>query len=147
MADIATRWSTEDGRGDWALVGPDLAADLEIQTAVILSLFSDRVAGPDDVIPDGTADPQGWWADDAEHPLGSRLWLLDRAKQTDQVLQDARVYAQEALAWLVADGVAASTISEASWVRAGMLGLVVTIFKPDGSSAVFRFESAWLGTV
>jgi phage gp46-like protein len=144
MADIATFWSVADSRGDWALDGPDLAEGADIITAVIISLFTDRQAETSDIIPDGGTDPRGWWGDlGGETLIGSRLWLLDRAKQTDATLANARVYAEEALRWLVADQVVARVTAVASWVRAGFLGLEIVLFKPDGETIPLRFESAW----
>lgn len=71
--------------------------------------------------------------------LGSRLWLLRRAKESPDTLARARHYAEEALAWLVADGAARSIETEAEWVRPGLLGLRVVILRADGS----RFEQAF----
>lgn len=146
MPDIATRWSPVDSRGDWFMDGPSLAEGPDIVTAVIISLFTDREALADDVIPDGTTDPRGWWGDvGTDTRIGSRLWLLDRAKQTDQTLQNARIYAEEALRWLIDDQVVARVTVAARWVRTGFLGLEVTLFKPDGETTPLRFESAWNG--
>ncbi|WP_235210433.1 phage GP46 family protein [Caballeronia sordidicola] len=37
------------------------------------SLFTDRQARADDVIPDGSDDPRGWWRDtDPLHPIPMR---------------------------------------------------------------------------
>jgi len=125
---------------DLALDGFDLASDGSLRTAVILSLLCDRRAEEDDEIPDGTADRRGWWADAyAEREgdrWGSRLWLLRRAKQVPETVRLAREYAEEALAWMVEDGVATSVSVTAEIVRRGVLGLLVRIERPDGR----RFE-------
>ena len=82
MADITTTWSPYNLRGDWTVSNGSLASGNDLETAVIISLFTDRRAAPSDVIPDGTGDPRGWWADvDTNGNLdewGSRLWLIDR---------------------------------------------------------------------
>jgi phage gp46-like protein len=81
-------------------------------TPVLLSLGSDRRAEPDDTLPDAVTEgsiaaglnPRRGWAGDAfdEHGdrAGSRLWLQERDKQTDDVLRRAQDYAREALGWL-----------------------------------------------
>ena len=58
-----------------------------LATAVIVALGTDRLAAPDDILPDpDCTDRAGWWGDmDAEElfngwPIGTRLWLLKRAK-------------------------------------------------------------------
>ena len=65
--------------------------------------------------------------------IGSRLWLLSREKQLAGVLDRARHYAEEALAWLVEDGVATAVSVTASSPRSGWLALEVTITLPDSS--------------
>lgn len=148
MPDITTFWPPGAAGGDWAMAGADLATGLDIQTAVVISLFTDREAGADDLIPDGTQDPRGWCGDaGGETRIGSRLWLLDRAKATQQALSDARAYILEALQWLIDDGVASRVEATVSWIGAGALGAVVTVLKPDGAALVVRFDNAWNGTL
>ena len=145
MPDITTIWDPANGRGDFAGAGADLASGLDLQTAVLISLFTDRSAHPDDVIPDGTTDRRGWWGDQGQAvPIGSRLWLLDRAKQTAETLQRARDYMAESLQWLLDDGVAGSIDIYAEWSRPGMLGTRITLTPPSGGApVVMAFEWAW----
>lgn len=130
---------------DLALQGGDLATDSGLRSAVLVSLFTDRRAEADDPLPGapGDTDRRGWWADawpavDGDR-IGSRLWLLARQKQTVDVLLRAQSYSEEALAWLIDDGVARSVQVEAQWVRPGMLGLRVVITLADG----VRFEDVF----
>jgi len=136
---------------DVAMSGADLLAESGLRTAVILSLFSDRRAAPDDVLPDGSSDRRGFWGDalaDIEgDQIGSRLWLLSREKQTADVLARAKEYAEESLQWLIDDGVAKSVDVVAAWVKTGMLGLHIVITRPDNTSATYRFEQAWEASV
>lgn len=144
-ADVALLWDNETWQADLALRGGDLAADDSLQTAVIVSLFTDRRARPDDVLPQGGADPRGWWADmlaEEGEQIGSRLWLLSREKQTPETVARAREYAEEALAWLVREGVAELVEVEASILRAGVLGLAIWISRPGGPDRQ-RFDYVW----
>jgi phage gp46-like protein len=142
MSDITTVWN--ETAGDWVLLGAALQAGGDLETAVLLSIFSDRVADPDDAIPDGSADPRGWWGDAfAAAPIGSKLWQFDRSKQTPAVLAGVKNALAEALAWLVDDGVAASVDVQASYFMPGALGAVVTIVQPDGRSAKISAQTAW----
>lgn len=144
MPDISTYWAPGATFGDWALAGPDLAAGTDLETAVLISLFTDRMADPDDAIPDGTGDPRGWWGDaGAERPIGSKLWLLEREKQTEAVRLAAEDYCTDALAWLVEDGIAARVAAAATWLRPGVLGVLVTIDEPSGREVVFNYQWAW----
>lgn len=152
MSDLALIWSAELGCADLALSGDDFVSDEGLRTAVELSLFTDRRAEPGDVLPDGETDRRGCWADavadvDGDR-MGSRLWLLARAKNTPDVLSRAEEYAREALAWLLADKVASSVTVVAEFLAVGdrgvpALGLTVTIQRPSGSPAVFKFGRVW----
>lgn len=124
--------------------GGDLATGLDLETAVLVSLFTDRMANRDDPIPDGSGDPRGWWGDIGEDkPIGSRLWLLDRSKQTQEVLNNARDYIFEALQWLVDDGVVASIDVQTQWVRDTFLGAQVTLYQPTGPNVSMTYAWAW----
>jgi phage gp46-like protein len=99
--DIAVAWDPALLRFDWLFDGIDLASTETLQTAVIVSLLTDRLANADDDIPDGTNDRRGWWADmplplanapPARDLIGSRLWLLSRRKVTEQTRVDAIAY-------------------------------------------------------
>lgn len=129
---------------DLSIACSDLAVGNELSTAILLSLFSDRRANDDDVIPDGT-DPRGWWADALDgQRIGSRLWLLERARKLPEVLRLAQEYAAEALAWLVADGVVKSAAVQASFADdCKTLLFAVHVCKPDGKSLAWRYRYAW----
>ena len=153
-------------RFDWALKRGDLAPDDGLETAVILSLFTDRRAREDDPLPDGSADRRGWWGDayppaearaGQEH-IGSRLWLLEREKDTQDVVNRARDYAEEALQWLVDDGIAEHIEVMAGWVEQngefteqktatvipGVLGLGAVIYRREETPAKYRFQTQFM---
>ena len=143
MSDISTVWNGT--HGDWVLAGPVLGSGNDLQTAVLISLFSDREATTDDVIPDGTADPRGWWADDDTVPIGSRLWLIFRSTLTQATLGAAKNYAEQALQWLVDDGVCARFDVYVEWQVRSRLAMRVTIFKSDGTQQSLAYVWAWNG--
>jgi len=145
MPDISLVWDVDNSRGDWQLVGPVLLTGNDLASAALISLFSDRIANPDDVIPDGTDDPRGWWGDLGEdQPIGSRLWLLSRAKQTQETLNNAVDYSREALQWFIDDGVVARIDVFAQWVRTSFLGLQAIFYNQDGTTAAaLSYAWAW----
>lgn len=124
-------------RFDLALRNGDLAMDDGLLPAVLVSLFTDRRAAADDRLPTNDGDRRGSWQDqyqDISGDLpGSRLWLLSREKQLPDVLARARTYSEEALAWLITDGLARSVSVPAEWVSTGVLGLPINITLIDGS--------------
>ena len=138
MSDITSVWNSDQQYGDWQRQANDLATGQDLRSAVAISLFTDRVANHDDVIPDGTGDPRGWWADD-DVPIGSRLWLLARAKQTDDVRALAHAYITEALQWLITDKVVDHFDITVEWTRPGLLGMQVVAYQPNGPAEPMQF--------
>jgi phage gp46-like protein len=141
---MALGWDMARQSGDALLsASGGLADDAGLGTAVLLSLFLDRRADADDALPDpaaaaaiGPVPARRGWLGDALAPragevpvdrIGSRLWLLSRAKQTTETLRLAEDYAREALAWLLDDGLVTEVTVTAEWVARGLLGLAVQI--------------------
>jgi phage gp46-like protein len=138
--DLAVIWSAAEGRGDLLLSGPDLASQGGLRTAVAISLLTDRTAEVTDTPGEPwDGDPRGWWGDmpigpeDTRGPVGSRLWLLRRAKRTLATLRQAEAYAREALDWLTEDGIATRVDAAAAWRGAlnDQLALTVTLHRRD----------------
>lgn len=136
--DVATRYEVRDIDGalllygDWQFVPPDLLSDTGPETAVLLSLFTDGLAREDDVLPDiAQGNRRGWWADTnaPEGPIGSRLWLLAREKQTEDVRLRAEAYTREALQWMLDDGAADQIDVTATWAELGRLDVEVGIYR------------------
>jgi phage gp46-like protein len=141
-SDIALVWNNELMRADLAMSGPDLALDAGLQTAVTVSLLTDRQALPGDVLPDDNG-PRGWWGDAYDaYPIGSRLWLLRRSVLTQNTLNAAQDYAIEALQWLIDDGVVGSVSVAATAVTINRMNLAVTISQ-NGASATY--DVVWKG--
>lgn len=145
--DILVQWDNAETIGDWSLAQGDLQTGQDLETACLVSLFTDKLATPDFVPTDGTSDRRGWWADPLnDQPLGSNLWQLERAKKTRDTLGLARRYSLDALQWLITDGVVAAVEVDTAWLgRAGstLLGIFIQITKPAGSVTRFMFGWAW----
>lgn len=133
------------GTFDLVLAGADLDTGHTLETAVLMSLFTNRRAESDDRLPDTFTDRQGWWGDDFPvrdgDRIGSRLWLLSAEKQTNQTRLRYLEYAAEALQWLIDDQVASQIRIEAEYVRLGVLGMRIEILRGDGSLS--RFQYLW----
>ncbi|SPD73837.1 GP46 family protein [uncultured Desulfobacterium sp.] len=151
MTDIKLVYRNIEGATDLGIIdispdGAGLEVDDGLETAVIISLFSDRRANDDDELPSGD-DRRGWWADtyaDVDgDKIGSRLWLLGREKQLPGVVGKAKEYAEEALKWLVDDGIAEKVSVAAEIVQKGMLGLSAEIKRPGVAPVKYRFNYVW----
>jgi len=153
--DVMLEFNPELQGGDIGIENGDLRRDASLRTSVLLSLFSDRRANPEEVIRFGGDDARGWWGDGFAEvkgdQFGAKLWLLGREKVLPETLNRAREYTREALAWMVEDGVADEVLVDAAWLddlvpRAprGVLALGVEISKP--TDVPERYALVWSGT-
>lgn len=106
-----------------------------LEMAVFISLFTDRRFTFEDGDPPVENDRRGWWGDNLlETPGdsdGSLLWLLKRSKIIEpETLNDATEYCEQALQWLIDDGVAENI--NVTVERKGLykLGITIEIFRP-----------------
>jgi phage gp46-like protein len=145
--DIAIVWNGDRNGADWTLLpGGDLATAPPLVTAVYVSLFTDRRAGPDDVLPPGQTDRRGWWGDLLDdQPIGSRLWLLRRAKHLPETLRLAQDYIREALAWLIADALVARIDITALWDGPSRIAATIVLHQVDGRQETVTAAWAWQG--
>lgn len=157
-----SRWFPTDGVADWRLAAGEplnvggLASQQGIETAAVLCLFTDLrcpASHPLAYLADG--DPRGWWGDGVdvrddlgEAPLGSLLWLLERAPMNvsgTPIARWAEQFARDALAVLIDQGavvrVDASAVANEPM---GRVELTIGLFGKDGT-AVFqlRFDLLW----
>jgi phage gp46-like protein len=121
MTDLALAWNADAFAADLLLGNGALATDAGMRSAILISLFTDARAADDEELPEAGTDRRGWWGDtqardagpdagsarDANR-IGSLLWLLARSKITPQVLLRAQRACEEALDWLVRDGIASA---------------------------------------
>lgn len=150
MTDLALFWDDEALSADVALVGGDLATDAGLRSAMLISIFTDRRARPDDVLPYENADRRGWWGDvaatEVDDEIGSRLWLLSREKRLSPVLDRARDYLIESLAWLLRDGVVGALDVEVEFggqvAGRDRLHFAVYVSRPGGPTRQ-RFDFVW----
>jgi len=114
--------------------------------AVLLSLFTWRRAELADVEP---GESRLGWCGDTLAPVtgdkhGSRLWLLARQNVTARTIQRAKEYTEEALQWMVDDGVCATF--EVIVERFGRNGIAVgvVLYRADRRVlADLRFSDVW----
>lgn len=129
-----------DGQGVLTILGDDLEGDPGLETAVLISLFTDARATDEDVLPDNSGDRRGWWAD---NELGSKLWLLGRSKNTPDLPERISDYCRKALQWMIDEGVAKYVnVSVTSKDRESQ-NFVVDIVKPSGDKITFRYGVIW----
>lgn len=150
MSDLVFDLDPETGLCDLVFRDATLATGDDLTTPALVSLFTDARAKADDPLPaPGDTDRRGCWGDafpaavtgavPEQDRIGSRLWLLERELQTPETLARARLYAAEALAWMVSDGICRAVEVDASFPQPGWLQIDIDVERLDGS----RFAAAW----
>lgn len=124
----------QNGDIDIELTATGFSEDNTLETAVLISIFSNQRCAEEEKISDSR---QGWWGDlfsDFEGDrLGSKLYLLDRAKATEGLSDRAATYIQKALAWMIEDNVANEVRAEATFKDQTLL-INVEIDRYDGKN-------------
>jgi len=132
---------------DIAVADRDLERDPTLETAVVISLFSDKRAREEDITPDRNEDRRGWFGDslnEAGDADGSWLWLLHRSKTISEIPEQAREFAQDALKWMLDDGLAERIVVIATRADWDTLLLIIRIYKPGAvQPELFRYYYNW----
>lgn len=141
MGDIAIVFDPVSFTGDFAMSGAGLLLGNELQTAVLISLFTDGVASPDDIMPPSQVnDPRGWWADTyTNDPIGSKLWQAFWRQTTPGTVNWLNDTANKAVQWMLDDGVASSVTVNAQLLGPGRIGFSGTIIEPSGRPTPFSW--------
>lgn len=130
-------WLTIDGHR----INANTPLDL-LTRAVVISLFTWRRAKPDDE----TDVPMGWWGDTwpvaQNDRYGSRLWLLQRKKLTNQTALEARTYIREALQWMIEDGLVSRIDLIIQRTGINELGNSITLWR-NGEPTTISFDDLW----
>ncbi|EMH2076187.1 phage GP46 family protein [Citrobacter freundii] len=110
--------------------------------AVVISIFTHRRADPDD-----NADvPMGWWGDTwpmvANDRYGSKLWLLQRSKLTNALVNTVRTYLRESLQWMLDDGVVSRVDIDVQRTSINELGNSIVLWRRDGPVTI-SFNDFW----
>lgn len=142
---------------DWLQTPLHLLDDgFALQSAVIVALGTDGLAGKNDVLPDpDSKDRGGWWGDlDAEEiwngwPVGCKLWLLRRAKITGPLAAEgdtvvrAGDYARVALRPFTEQQIASQIDVAASRTDVGRIDVSVLISRGPEPDIALRYASLW----
>ncbi len=149
MSDFSFQFSSTTGYADMSIINGDFAIGDDLQTAVLVSIFSDRRATDAelDALADGATKSttnKGIWIDTYREGIqyGSGIWLILRGKKLPETLSRAEEYVKESLAWMIADGVAQTVEAEASFNGDRML-LAITITRQSAEDLVATFDFAW----
>ena len=123
----------------------DLIKDEGLETAVIISLFTDQRVTIEE-LPDLIENQKGWWGDaiteiDGDQ-IGSKLWLLSASKNIDENIGKYETYCNDALQWMIDDGLAQNVSTVAEFSENGILLSIDIEKSPDES---LNYSYLWDG--
>jgi len=142
---------------DWLLRDDGTLDDTQaLATAVIVALGTDRLADPSDILPNPDDDDRaGWWGDlQAESiwggwPIGSRLWLLKRAKITDETafegstLRRAEFYIYEALQPFLALRIVSQVYVSVARIDKQRIDALVRLYRGPRTAIELQYQILW----
>jgi len=144
---------------DWLILPNGLLDETKaLATAVTVALGTDGLADVGEVLPDPDSDDRrGWWGNlDAQElyggwDLGSRLWLMSRAKITDVGSREGATvgridrYIREALDPFVLGGIATRYDVQVTRDRNDHNKIVaeIVIYRGPKPAVALRFQSLW----
>lgn len=144
--DLAIKLMPDTNEFDLDLRRWELEFDDGLETAILRSLFENGRVTVDE-LNEGETDRFGWWGDAASNPdnvkSGSKLWLLERGKTTDETLEAAREYCEEALQWLIDDGVAESVTVTTEYLDKFTLAIGIEIQRPGVDRKSSKYDFVW----
>jgi phage gp46-like protein len=129
-----------------SLTDGDLTTDAGLETAVLISLFSDQRVIEEE-LPPGITFKRGWWGDlfpDIEgDQIGSKIWSLDRDKNTLKTVVQLENKIKDSLQWMLDDGVASEITVEVTQDLTNIFrqNAEIVISRPTGESD--RFGIVW----
>jgi phage gp46-like protein len=128
---------------DINILGSDVERDPGLETSILISLFSDRRADDQDTLPDNSGDKRGWWGDTEQLKVGSKLWLLHRSSLTPDVPGVVTQYIEDALQWMIDDGVIKGVDVEVVREDAYTLSTTIGVQQPDGQEKFYKYSFNW----
>jgi len=147
MTDIALKAAAAGNVFDIDFGVHGFDSDDGLQTAVIISLFTDRRLPEGVEHPERLNDPRGYWGDVGEpdeFEWGSLLWTLYRQTITNAVIASCREFCERALQWLIDDGVAENVTVTAERAGTYQISISIEIVKKDTRDTL-RYAYLWDG--
>lgn len=115
-----------------------LAQDDSLETAVLISLFSDSRATEDDQVPNAGTDLRGYWGDQylSSEPgdsTGSLIWTL-QGGPIDVAQEKLPGFCRRALQWMITDGYITAVDITIGRPDYSQLSIHLTLTRPSGAT-------------
>src|SRR5262245_23478068 len=144
-------------QADWRLLSSGVLDEREeICNYVKVALMSDALSNVGEILPDpDSTDRRGWWGDLDAHaiwqgwPIGSRCWLLMRAKISDpnsfegDTVVRAEMYCREALQPLIDMQLCSAIDVQAARTDRDRVDVGITVFRGPEPEIQLVFQDMW----
>jgi len=128
----------DGSQSDIAFANGDFEAGGGLEGAILISVFT-HARAPAELTPDLRPDQRGgWWADEPAQPLGSLLWLTNRAKAIPETATRAQGWVRDALQWLINEQIV-ERLDVAVVLNGKRLEITVTLVRGRAT----RWSRAW----
>lgn len=134
---IGLHYDTARLSPSWGQCDLTFDGDDQLVSAVLISLFSWRRGEPEEA--DDSGSRYGWWGG----PIGSRLWTIQREKLLPTLVPRVRDIFQEALQWLIDDGVVTSMEMETEIRTTDDLYVAIRLIRDGRKVAALQFDNVW----
>lgn len=147
--DIRLLFDVNKQYADFMIADRDVDRDAGIETAVMLTLLTDKRAEAGDPLPDGSGYKGGWWGDSLpvvpDYEMGTKLWLLQRSKTLSEIPAIAKEYLNDGFKWMIEDGIVKSVEVAVERRRdlKDTLYFALTFVKPEGTTIFYKFYYNW----
>lgn len=141
---------------DWLQTAEGLSEEQELATAVRVAIGTDALADLNEPLPDlDSEDRRGWWGNiDAEEiwggwPIGSKNWLLMRAKISDSLswegatLIRAKAYNRAALQPFIDRRICSRIDVDAARTGKQQIEVRIVMYRGPRRLIELRFQSLW----
>lgn len=92
------------------------------EMALLMSILGNKRADASEV--PSPERRRGWWGNEAldfnDYEIGSKLWLLAQARETQLSLNNAKTYVRNSLEWFLEDGFLDEILVIAQYIQVGL---------------------------
>lgn len=143
MSDLLFDFFNDDMELDLVVKNSEIQVDESLKSAVLISLFTDARCEKTE-LPEGELSQRGYFGDAIfGEQTGSKLWLINRSKYSNDTLIKAKEYAKSSLDWLVTDGLAKDVQVEAYFNEQKKMILNVSLFKNNDEIESITVNNLW----
>lgn len=124
----------------------DLKSTNSFDTAILMTLFCERRADQSEIR--DVSKRRGWWGNTLSQvkgfEIGSKLWLLSQARKTQDTLNSAITYLQDAFSWFVTQGYA-NNVAVSGFINQDGITVNIIIYVGKDSTSTAYYNS-WINT-